>query len=148
MDVPQIPHSGRHLYVIRLKLNEIKRTRDQVFEELRTSGIGVNLHYIPVYRQPDFARLGSKPLSSTPCSKPPACPVEFTVGDSAVHPEVSADDSAADSTGAPCSMPYTLCPEAERYYAEAITIPLFPAMTEPEQDRVVRVLGKAVKVSN
>jgi dTDP-4-amino-4,6-dideoxygalactose transaminase len=31
-------------------------------------------------------------------------------------------------------------PEAEKYYQEAITLPLFPAMTREEQDRVVEVL--------
>lgn len=132
-------YSGRHLYVIRLKLNEIEKTRDQVFENLRSAGIGVNLHYIPVYRQPDFARH---------CSVPRACPVEFTGRDSAVHPGVSADVSAADSTGAPCSEPPAPCFEAERYYAEAITLPLFPALSEADQDRVVRVLGECVRAPN
>jgi UDP-4-amino-4,6-dideoxy-N-acetyl-beta-L-altrosamine transaminase len=35
------------------------------------------------------------------------------------------------------------CPEAERYGAEAITLPLFPAMTESEQDRIVAALEAA-----
>jgi len=47
-------YSSRHLYVIRLKLSEIKRSHREVFEELRKNGIGVNLHYIPIYRQPYF----------------------------------------------------------------------------------------------
>jgi dTDP-4-amino-4,6-dideoxygalactose transaminase len=32
------------------------------------------------------------------------------------------------------------CPEAERYYAAAITLPLFAAMTDAEQDTVVDCL--------
>ena len=51
-------YSAFHLYVIRLKLNAMKRNRRQVFEELRASGIGVNVHYIPVHTQPYFRTLG------------------------------------------------------------------------------------------
>lgn len=35
-------------------------------------------------------------------------------------------------------------PAAERYYARAISIPLFPGMTEAQQDRVAGVLGQAL----
>lgn len=35
-------------------------------------------------------------------------------------------------------------PEAERYYAEAITLPMYPTMTETEQDTVVAALRKAL----
>jgi UDP-4-amino-4,6-dideoxy-N-acetyl-beta-L-altrosamine transaminase len=34
-------------------------------------------------------------------------------------------------------------PEAERYYSEAITLPLYPGMTDADQDRVVAVLEQA-----
>lgn len=51
-------YSGYHLYVIRLKLDEISKTQREVFEALHTAGIGVNLHYIPVHRQPYYEKLG------------------------------------------------------------------------------------------
>ena len=51
-------YSGMHLYVIRLNLNEIKKSHKKVFEELRERGIGVNLHYIPVHIQPYYKRMG------------------------------------------------------------------------------------------
>ncbi len=51
-------YSGLHLYVIRLKLKEISLTHEQVFNALRASGIGVNLHYIPVHTQPYYQKLG------------------------------------------------------------------------------------------
>lgn len=54
-------YSGLHLYVIRLKLDEIKKTHRQIFEELRDQGIGVNLHYIPVHTQPYFQAMGFAP---------------------------------------------------------------------------------------
>lgn len=37
-----------------------------------------------------------------------------------------------------------LCPEAETHGAEALTLPLFPALTEADQDRVVAALGDAI----
>lgn len=93
-------YSGRHLYVIRLRPGARGKTHQQVFAELREAGVGVNLHYIPVYRQPYYEKMGFAP---------------------------------------------GLCPEAEKYYQEAITLPLFPTMSEEQQDRVVaaftQVLG-------
>lgn len=94
-------YSGFHLYVIRLKLAEISKTHRQVFEVLRAAGIGVNLHYIPVYRQPYYEGLGFK----------------------AGH-----------------------CPEAEQYYNEAISLPMYPGLTEVQQDRVVTVLREVVSI--
>jgi dTDP-4-amino-4,6-dideoxygalactose transaminase len=91
--------SGLHLYVIRLQRDRIARPHRQVFELLRESGIGVNLHYIPVHLQPWYAQLG------------------FKQGD---------------------------FPEAERYYSEAISLPMFPLLTESQQDHVVDALAKAV----
>ena len=54
----QDTRSAWHLYVIRLKLDRIKKTHRQVFEELRSAGIEVNLHYIPVHTQPYYQELG------------------------------------------------------------------------------------------
>jgi len=51
-------YSGLHLYVIRLKLNEINKSHQQIFTELREQGIGVNLHYIPVHLQPYYKNIG------------------------------------------------------------------------------------------
>jgi UDP-4-amino-4,6-dideoxy-N-acetyl-beta-L-altrosamine transaminase len=95
----QDSYSGFHLYVIRLTLGKMFKTHREVFEELRVAGIGVNLHYIPVYLQPYYSNLG------------------FQVG---------------------------LCPEAEKYYSEVISLPIYPALTEAQQNRVVAALHKAV----
>jgi len=56
----QLPetYSGLHLYVIRLQLDKITKTHKQVFDALRESGIGVNLHYIPVHMQPYYQNMG------------------------------------------------------------------------------------------
>jgi len=91
--------SGLHLYVIRLKLAEISKTHRQVFEALRAADIGVNLHYIPVHRQPYYEGLGFK---------------------------------------AGC------CPEAEQYYAEAISLPMFPGLSEAQQNQVIETLHRVI----
>ena len=49
--------SANHLLVIRLG-DDACLTRRQLFEALRAADIGVNVHYIPIYWQPDFAALG------------------------------------------------------------------------------------------
>lgn len=54
-------HSAFHLYVIRLQLDKITCTHREVFERMRHSGIGVNVHYIPVHTQPWYARMGFRP---------------------------------------------------------------------------------------
>ena len=88
-------YSGLHLYVIRLDTGAMKASHHEVFERLRVAGIGVNLHYIPVYRHPYYAREGFKSSNF---------------------------------------------PEAERYYAEAISLPMYPALTEEQQVEVVQRL--------
>lgn len=49
--------SARHLYPIRLK-NSARRA--EVFKKLRDSGIGVQVHYIPVHFHPYYQELGFK----------------------------------------------------------------------------------------
>lgn len=50
-------YSALHLYPIMLDENCSKARRD-VFESLRAANIGVNVHYIPVYRLPYYQCLG------------------------------------------------------------------------------------------
>ncbi len=47
-------YSAYHLYIIQLKLEQLKTSHAQAFEHMRASGIGVNLHYIPIYKQPYY----------------------------------------------------------------------------------------------
>ena len=46
-------YSGMHLYIIRIK-DDSQISHLELFEKLRMAGILVNLHYIPVYRQPFY----------------------------------------------------------------------------------------------
>lgn len=52
--------SSWHLYVVKLDLSKIRTTRKDVFSSLRDEGIGVNVHYIPVYWHPYYQKLGYK----------------------------------------------------------------------------------------
>lgn len=52
--------SSWHLYIIKLKLTNLTKSHKQVFEELREEGVGVNLHYIPIYKQPYYQDNGFK----------------------------------------------------------------------------------------
>lgn len=85
--------SAWHLYAIRL--HDAGR-RGATYDAMRAAGIGVNVHYIPVHLQPDYAHRG------------------FAPGD---------------------------FPQAEAYYAGALTLPLYPGLSEADQDRVVDVLA-------
>ena len=51
-------YSALHLYPIQVDLESIDKSRQQIFDELRQSGIGVNVHYIPIHTQPYYQQLG------------------------------------------------------------------------------------------
>lgn len=92
-------YSAFHLYVVRVPRRDANWSRREVFERMRASGIGVNVHYIPVHTQPYYRAMGFRP------------------GD---------------------------YPEAERYYSEAISLPMYPTMTDGQQDQVVAALRQAL----
>lgn len=92
-------HSSYHLFVIRLDLDKIKITHQRVFEVLRSEGIGVNLHYIPIHAQPYYQKMGFR------------------------HEDF---------------------PNAESYYEEAISLPMYPGLSDAEQEAVIVALKKAL----
>lgn len=51
-------YNSYHLYPILLNLQEMKKTQREVYNEMYTAGIQANIHYIPVYRQPFFEKMG------------------------------------------------------------------------------------------
>ena len=53
-------NSGWHIYIIRLKLENLKVGRKEIFEALQAENIGVNVHYMPVYLHPYYRKLGYK----------------------------------------------------------------------------------------
>lgn len=83
--------SGWHLYIVQIKNHD----RLAVFEKLREAGIGVNVHYIPVYKHPYYQQNGYKDV---------------------------------------------YCPNAEEIYAHMISLPLYPGLTNEQQDEVIEIL--------
>ena len=53
-------YSSYHLYPIRVSASKGGINQKDLFYKLRDNNIGVNLHYIPIYRQPYFKKLGFK----------------------------------------------------------------------------------------
>ncbi len=51
-------YSSFHLYPIQINLNRINKSRQEVFDQLRKKGVGVNVHYIPIHTQPYFQQFG------------------------------------------------------------------------------------------
>ena len=47
-----------HIYVVRVAFGQISKTKQQLFEVMKEQGIMLNLHYIPVHRQPYYEKLG------------------------------------------------------------------------------------------
>ena len=92
-------YSSLHLYPIRLQLDKMMQSHLQVFQSLRAQGIGVNLHYVPVYTQPYYQRMG-----------------------------FNTDEF----------------PHAQAYYREAISLPMYPILSDVQQDQVVTALGRAL----
>jgi len=82
-----------HLFAVRVP------QRRAVYETMRAAGIGVQVHYVPIYEHPLYADTGR--------------------------------------TGADF-------PETERAYGGLLSLPLFPALREADQDHVVEVLAKSL----
>ena len=53
-------YSTCHLYVVRLKMQELKKRFIDIFSTLRANGVEVGKHYIPIYMHPYYKNLGLK----------------------------------------------------------------------------------------
>lgn len=81
-----------HLYPLRLDFKKIGLSRAAFMHELLKHGVGTQVHYIPIYAQPYYRKLGYR----------------------------------------------SCCSEAERYYAAALSLPMFPKMTASDIHKVIR----------
>jgi len=97
-----IVHIYNSLNISSIKKNN-KLNHKQVFEKLRSAGILVNLHYIPIYRQPYYQNLGFNKQGFE---------------------------------------------ESEKYYEEAISIPIFPGLTYNEQRKVLSLIDQPIGYQN
>jgi UDP-4-amino-4,6-dideoxy-N-acetyl-beta-L-altrosamine transaminase len=99
VDVPEDVVSSVHLAVIRLQQSTAEQHL-QVFKGLRATGIGVQLHYIPVHLHPYYRRLG------------------FGEGQ---------------------------FPNSEAYATSAISLPLFPGLSEDQQRQVAAAIKEQIE---
>jgi dTDP-4-amino-4,6-dideoxygalactose transaminase len=63
IDLPTVEknnYSAFHLFIILLSVGVAKSRHLEVFSQLREAGIGVNIHYLPVYLQPYYQKMGFK----------------------------------------------------------------------------------------
>jgi len=88
--------SAFHLYIIRLPFENTQKQR--FFEIAHQNNIGLNVHYIPIYRQPFFTKMGFSPN-------------DFQ--------------------------------SAEKYYSDAVSIPMYADLTYEQQQHVASVLISA-----
>ncbi len=87
--------SAYHLFVVRVAYHDKK----ELFEKLLLRGIGVQLHYIPINRQPYYKNLG--------------------YGDEYI-------------------------PNMDRYFEEALSLPIYPNLSKEEQEYVVKTLVEVI----
>jgi UDP-4-amino-4,6-dideoxy-N-acetyl-beta-L-altrosamine transaminase len=89
-------NSSWHLYVIQV----LKKDRRKVYDQLKAAGIGVNVHYIPVYQHPYYQKIGYKDVQ---------------------------------------------CTNAERIYSRVISLPLYPELSDEQQEYVIKEMLKVLK---
>jgi UDP-4-amino-4,6-dideoxy-N-acetyl-beta-L-altrosamine transaminase len=82
-----------HLFVARFDFEALGRSRAEIMAALAAEGVGSQVHYIPVYRQPSHAGLVQEAARQFPAS--------------------------------------------EGFYARCLSLPLYPAMTDNDVDRVI-----------
>ncbi len=87
--------SGWHLYIIQVKNCD----RKELFERLRALGVGVNVHYIPVYFHPYYRSHGYDA---------------------------------------------TCCRVAEEIYSRMLSLPLYPGLTDQQQDEVIEKVKRCI----
>jgi UDP-4-amino-4,6-dideoxy-N-acetyl-beta-L-altrosamine transaminase len=90
--------SSNHLYIIRIDKLKIKRSHGYIFNFLIKNNIGVNLHYIPVYRHPYYKQFGYN---------------------------------------------FKNFPESEKYYSEAISLPIHTKLNLDDISKIVDLVGKS-----
>ena len=92
--------SSYHLYVVLVDFTKLHISKEKMFEVLRKMHIGVQLHYIPINKQPYYRELGY-------------------------------------------GQEYT--PVMDRYYAECFSLPMYPKMTQEQQNYVIESLFEVLK---
>lgn len=88
-------NSSYHLYVVLVDFTKLNITKEDMFVEMRKKNIGLQLHYIPINKQPYYRSLG--------------------YGDEHT-------------------------PIMDRYYEECFSLPMYPSLSNEEQNYVIKAL--------
>ncbi len=87
--------SSYHLYVVQVDFSKLKISKVDLFNIMREKNIGLQLHYIPINKQPYYKSLG--------------------YGNE-------------------------ITPNMDKYYKECFSLPMYPKMTDKEQEYVIKSL--------
>ncbi len=87
--------SSYHLYVVQVDFSKLKISKVDLFNIMREKSIGIQLHYIPINKQPYYKSLG--------------------YGNE-------------------------ITPNMDKYYKECFSLPMYPKMTDEEQEYVIKSL--------
>ena len=92
--------SSYHLYVVQVDFTKIKISKIELFEKMRKKNIGIQLHYMPINKQPYYRSLG--------------------YGDESTQ-------------------------VMDKYYKECFSLPMYPKLTDEEQEYVIDSLFEMLK---
>ncbi len=92
--------SSYHLYVVQVDFSKLSIGKEKLFIKMREKGIGLQLHYIPINKQPYYKSLG-----------------------------YGSEDT----------------PVMDRYYEECFSLPMFPKLSDEEQEYVIEILFEVLK---
>ena len=97
----KLTKSSFHLYILRIKKSG-SLDRKVVFEKLRNNAVYVNIHYIPIYKQPFYSN-------------------NYLIKD---------------------------FPNAESYYEEAISLPIFPNLSDKDIIKIAEIIKNPANYQN
>ena len=92
--------SSYHLYVVRVDFAKLNITKEEFFVKMKKINIGLQLHYIPINKQPYYQSLG--------------------YGDEET-------------------------PIMDKYYQECFSLPIYPLLSENEQEYIIKNLFEVLK---
>ena len=92
--------SSYHLYVVQVDFTKLNINKVELFNKLREKNIGIQLHYMPINKQPYYKSLG--------------------YGDE-------------------------ITPMMDKYYEECFSLPMYPLLSDEEQEYVIKSLFEILK---
>ena len=93
--------SSYHLYVVQVDFSKLAFSKEEFFIKMKERGIGLQLHYIPINKQPYYKSLG-----------------------------YGGEDTSV----------------MDRYYEECFSLPMFPKLSNEEQEYVIKTLFEVLNV--